>query len=240
MKEQGAPNDRHLSRAIQASIENGYRLLEESDDLEFRKPPATRYFMAMIAQEEFAKAFLLYLVKDGIAPFNPGVRRALNDHKCKQLISMIMDYMIMHWDEIEELKAAIQSDYEHGDRLPNDVGSALEILCYEKIETWTGRNWVWGEDPAYDRAALEVADGAKDRRKQDALYVRIGRTGQVASTPDAISEDETKAELSRAGRYGAFVQSLQDGQNPEIRFDRSRFERILTALSMLFRTTSSA
>ena len=240
MTELPTPTDGHLSKAIQASIENGYRLLEESDDLEFREPSATRYFMAMIAQEEFAKAFLLYLVKEEIAPFNPGVRRALNDHKCKQLISMIMDYMIMHWDEIEELKSAIQSDYEHGDRLPNDVGSALEILCYEKIETWTGRNWVWGEDPAYDRVALEVADGAKDRRKQDALYVRIGRTGQVASTPNAIAGDETKAELSRAGRYGAFVQSLQDGQNVEVRFDRRRFERILTALSMLFRTTPKA
>ncbi len=228
------PKDQDLIGAIKASIDNGYRLLEEGDDLEFRIPSATLYYMAMIAQEEFAKAFLLYLVKERIAPFNAGVRRALNDHSCKQLTGMIMDYMIMHWDEIEELQAAIRSDYEHGDRLPNEVGSALEILCYEKIENWTGRNWVWGEDPAYDQSALRVAEGSVDRRKQDALYVRIGRTGQVASTPGAITCSETAAEISRAGRYGRFAQSI-DGGSDGGSFDQRRFERVMAALSELFR-----
>lgn len=228
-----SPKDVDLVRAVKASIDNGYRLLEETDDLEFRSPPATRYFMAMIAQEEFAKAFLLYLVKERIAPFNAGVRRALNDHSCKQLTGMIMDYMIMHWDEIEELQAAIRSDYEHGDRLPNEVGSALEILCYEKIENWTGRNWVWGEAPAYDQNALRVAEGSKDRRKQDALYVRIGRTGQVASTPGTITDSETEAEISRAGRYGQFAQSI-DGRRSGS-FDQRRFDRVMAALAELFR-----
>lgn len=238
MIEQRTPKIGDLAKAISASLDNGFRLLEETDDLEFRTPSATRYFMAMIAQEEFAKAFLLYLIKERIAPFNTGVRRALNDHRCKQLTGMIMDYMIMHWEDIDDLKAAIELDVEHGDRLPNDVGSALEILCYEKIETWTGRTWVWAEDPGYNAVAQKVADGAKDRRKQDALYVRTGGMGQVASTPATITDSETEAELSRAGRYGHFVRSLEDVDNPEGRFEKSRFDRILTALSALFRTTS--
>jgi hypothetical protein len=49
-----------LLRTIHACIENGERLLEETFDLEFRKPPSSRYFLVMIAQEEFAKAFILY------------------------------------------------------------------------------------------------------------------------------------------------------------------------------------
>ena len=40
---------------------NGRRLLDETELLEFEKLPATRYYLSMIAQEEAAKAFLLYL-----------------------------------------------------------------------------------------------------------------------------------------------------------------------------------
>lgn len=96
----------------------------------------------MIAQEEFAKAFILFLVKERIVLFNAPIRRAINDHTCKQLVGMIMDYIIMHWDDLEELRAAIRIDYDLGDRLPNDIGSAMELLRYEKIGRWESKKLV--------------------------------------------------------------------------------------------------
>ena len=198
---------------IQACVTNGERLLHETYDLEFRTPPSSQFFLAMIAQEEFAKAFMLYLVKEGIVPFTPSVLRATNDHACKQLVGMIMDYMIMHWDDIDDLDAAISRDGELGDKMPEDVGSAMELLRYEKIGRWAAQHCMsWNRDSTYDRTARQIAEGKKDRRKQDALYIRIDSDGQVCSTPQTISEGETRTELgpvdkpvlapARPGRLG--------------------------------------
>ena len=132
-----------LLRSIQACIKNGERLLEEAYDLEFRDPPSSRFFLIMIAQEEFAKAFILHLVKESAIPFTSEVLRAIKDHACKHLVGMIMDYVIMHWDELDEAQAMIRRDLDLGDKLPDDVGSAMELLRYEKIGRWESNNWVW-------------------------------------------------------------------------------------------------
>ncbi|MFC6491599.1 AbiV family abortive infection protein [Ancylobacter dichloromethanicus] len=228
-----------LHRAIRASIDNAWRLHEETYDLEFRTPCATRYVLLIIAQEEAAKAFLLYLISEEIVPLTAAVRRAINDHACKHLVGMIMDYMIMHWEEIEELNAIINRDFELGNNLPNDVGSALEILRYEKIGRWTVNNWVWAEDPAYDREALKLADGKRDRRKQDALYVRIGADGQLASTPAVITQTEVATELERASRYINFAEALTTAEERH-GFNKDRFEKVMAALKLLFKPNEGA
>ena len=43
---------------MQICLANGERLLEETNYLDYGKPPASRFFLTMIAQEEFAKAFI--------------------------------------------------------------------------------------------------------------------------------------------------------------------------------------
>ena len=221
-----------LLTAIDACLENGQRLLDETYDLEFRDPSATRLFLIMIAQEEFAKAFILFLAKEGIAHLNPAVLRAIKDHTCKQLVGMIMDYIIMHWDEVEEMEELVRRDCELGERLPNDVGSAMDILRYEKIGRWENCNWVWAEDPQYDRTALRISKGHKDRRKQDALYVRVDRNGRVCSTPKLIHEEEVQAELARAGRFKMLLASMVDGTA-----DSARYDKAMSALRMLFQAS---
>jgi AbiV family abortive infection protein len=223
------PSKSALLKAVQACVENAERLLEETYDLEFRKPPSSRFFLIMIAQEELAKAFILFLVRQDILRFSPPVLRAINDHACKQLVGMILDYMIMHWDDVEELKVAIRNDSDLGDKLPNDVGSAMLLLRYEKIGRWEANNWILAEDPMYDISALRIAKGKKDLRKQDALYVRIGRDGGVCSTPQLINEDETCDELERAKRYRDFLGSCLDGKASS-----HRYEKAMAALKLLF------
>ncbi len=224
-----APSKSALLKAIQACIENAERLLEETYDLEFRKPPSSRFFLIMIAQEELAKAFILFLIREDILLFSPPVLRAINDHACKQLVCLIMDYMIMYWDDIEELKVAISNDYDLGDQLPNDVGSAMELLRYEKIGRWGTNNLVSVEYPKYETSALRIADGRKDRRKQDALYVRIGRDGGVCNTPHSINDDETCDELERVKRYRDFIGSCLDGKASSYRYDKA-----MAVLKILF------
>jgi len=159
----------------------------------------------MIAQEEFAKAFMPLLIRDEIIPFSTPILRAMNDHACKQLVGLIMDYVIMHWDEIDDLKAMIAAGSEMGEKFLADVGSALELLRYEKIGRWEGKNWYWDEDPNYERTALGIAKGKQDLRKQDALYARIGKDGRVASLPDQFTEQDAKVEIEKANRYGQLM-----------------------------------
>jgi hypothetical protein len=223
------PGPETLLTTIKACLQNGDRFMEETYDLEFRDPPASRYFIVMIAQEEFAKAFIIYLIREGAMPFTLSVLRAINDHVCKQLIGIVMDYMIMHWDELDEMRALIAKDFAAGDGLPNDVGSAIEILRYERIGRWESGSWVWAEDPEYDPSALAVANGKRDRRKQDSLYVRIGRDGRVCSMPTTITEQETEEELERARRYRRFMNSLlEEGERSE------RFRKAMTAIKLIF------
>jgi AbiV family abortive infection protein len=216
-----APANDELLNSILSCVENGQRLIDEGYDLEFRQPPSSRYFLTMIAQEEFAKAFILFLVREGIAHLNPAVLRAMKDHSCKQLVGMIMDYVIMHWDEVEELEALVRKDSSLGDRLPNDVRSAMELLRFEKIGRWESNNWVWDEEPDYERSALSVYKGQKDRRKQDALYVRIDRNGRVCSTPTVITEDESRAEFERAKRFKRLIDAMVKGEESSRRYDRA-------------------
>jgi hypothetical protein len=88
---------------------------------------------------------------------------------------------------------------------------------------------VWSEDPNYDRSAHRIADGKKDSHKQDALYVRIGRDGRAASTPDVITGQETQDELARAARYYRLLESLLRGEEQIYRYDKT-----MSALKQLF------
>jgi hypothetical protein len=217
-------------------MENGERLLDDSFWLEYPKPPSSRFFLIMIAQEEFAKAFILHLIKEGAVLFTPPVLRAINDHVCKQLIGMIMDYIVVPPPSIHELEAAIQREVELGDLLPDDVGSALELLHYEKIQRWQGIHTVWMEHPNYDPTARRIAEGKKDHHKQDALYVRVGRDGRVCSTPWIITEEETARELERARDYRYFVKSLLNGER---RFG-GHYEKAVTWIKLLFTRNSAS
>jgi hypothetical protein len=223
------PTYRVLTASAEKCLANGARLLDETCDLEFRDVSATRFYMAMIAQEEFAKAFMLLLVRDDVVPFSRPVLRAMNDHSCKQLVGIIMDYVIMHWDDLDEIKTMIAAEVEFGDRFPDDVGSALEMLRYEKIGRWEGGVWCWAEDPNYDRGTQDVSDGKRDRLKQDALYVRIGKDGHAVSVPDRISITETKIEEDRAVRYKGLIGSALQGGTPPF-----RYEKTIKALRALF------
>ncbi|WP_454060830.1 hypothetical protein [Candidatus Nitrospira salsa] len=220
--------DRFLDSAKKCCT-NSRRLLNEAERLEFEEVPATRHYLSIIAQEESAKAFLLYLVGITVLPWTPFLRRAVRDHHCKQLVGLILDYLS---PDTEEFLRRIDAWRERGQppSLPNSVGDAINILRHEKIGKWESTNWWWTEEPDYDHTALNVAEGKRDREKQRSLYVELGQNGQVASTPDQITEGKANDEFERARRIEICVTTLTEKSSNSI-WD---YERVENCFQVLF------
>jgi len=129
-----------------------------------------------------------------------------------------MDYLTPDIDEFITRCNAVVFKKELS-LIPRKVADALNILRYEKIGRWVSRSWVWAEEPDYDHDALAIAEGKKDRLKQDALYVRLGKDGFVASTP--LSHGATLAdEMEKAERFRLLVERLLEGaENPGLDWD---------------------
>lgn len=169
------------------------------------------YALSILAQEEFAKAFLLHLIGEHVIPWNTEVQRSLRDHSCKHLLVLIMDWL---QPPIEEFLAKLKEPFNKQEEpsFPSHVASALNIYRHEKIRRWKSQNWCWLEDPDYDSGAQKVGDGHVDRLKQDALYVRISKTGEIASLPSTVPNDEVEKEFEKAKRLGDLVGRLNEGE----------------------------
>jgi AbiV family abortive infection protein len=221
------PRKEVLTRSIQACIENGERLIEDADHMDYREAGCTKLVLSMLAQEELAKAFLLYLVREDIVPWSPELLRAMRDHACKHLVGVIMEYIRPDWETTEELKRIIAADYELGGRLPPRVASAVNILRHEKMRRWESAYWFWMEDPEYEPSVLRIAKGARDRTKQEALYVGLGRDGGITSVPTEVTAASADAEYALAQRYRWTIRSLLE-HGPPLFFEK--VEEILRAL----------
>lgn len=229
----------HFIEAADACFSNGERLLYDADYVHHVDQPAgTSFALATIAQEEFAKAFLLWLAFRGVITWNSFVCRATRDHTCKQLLGLVMQHLNPERDEefrrhegwlaehIEHtnLLVAYRSSTDKTERdriwkrieeigekhnsLPSSVTDAIFILRHEKIGRWESSRWVWEEEPVYDPLAKSLADGKLDREKQDALYVRLGRDGHIAKTPAQVKYEDAKAAMQIADRMRYFVKYM--------------------------------
>lgn len=215
-----SPSREVLAETIRACISNGDKLRDESYDLEFREPPSLQLYVLLVAQEEFAKAFLLLLIRDGVISFGRPLLRAINDHACKHLVGVIMDYVIMHWDTVDEARKLIAADLALGDRLPDSIESTIMLLRFEKIGRWESPNWNWQEPPTYERGAKNIAEGRADRRRQDALYVRIGGDGRVCPSP-VVTQEQIDQEKKRLNGFRYLVDSLSNGGEASYRYEKT-------------------
>ena len=79
--------------------------------------------------------------------------------------------------------------------LPPDVATAMNIYRHELIERIGKRHPERYTD--WKGRARKLADGQRDRRKQAALYVRVGDDGSLSSEPS----ESQHAYQRRAGSY---------------------------------------
>lgn len=221
-----------LRHAIEACLDNGERLLSDALMLEFSKPPATAFALVIIAQEEFAKAFLLTLVYKRVIEWNELIWRTTRDHTCKQLLATVMDYLNPDFDEfIARIKAPPE---KAKGALPSHIADALNIFRHEKIGRWHSRNWFWVDPPNYDQKAKKVSKGQIDRLKQDQLYVDIGRSGSVIPKT-VVSQKQFEDEKDRAERLCSLVRGMvEDEKTPYL-----EYEEVTDAFRMLFESMTS-
>lgn len=224
------PSSTVLQESITATTKNGETLLEDAKLLFDWDRFATAFALAVLAQEEFAKAFLLQLVADGALPWVREVQRSMVRHECKHLLALIMEWLpswnaagLMEqpkrrtaWHEkkmawlqrsIDRYKrSGITSDPDDPEPVqpevlfPTDVATALNIYRHEQIERLRGG--CPRRDPSGSTGrARKAADGYLDRRKQTAMYVHITSSGRVGLHPGVVTREEAADAIVRADRY---------------------------------------
>lgn len=182
------PRRQDVQASIEACLENGARLLGDALCLEFEDLGGTRFMISLLAQEEYAKAFLLYCVLDEIIPWDDCLRRVMRHHSCKHLVAIAMEYVDPEWETVEELCSIINAEYDLNGAFPPRVSSALNILYHEKIRS---RNFEYDDGDNYEPDVVKIAKGELDRKKQDA-------------------REQAAEEYKRAGRYASIVRRLID------------------------------
>jgi len=180
---------------IDACIENGKRLLEDSEYLYNFDRFSTANALAILSQEEFAKAYIVKLVQDGAIPWCDEILRATRDHHCKQLMSIIMEYLFTPWEDKNKLLERDKKIKENIQDflLPRKVADALNIFCHEKVGRWKSSSWCWAEDPKYDKGAKKVWEGKIEKIKQDSIYVSISKEGKISKIPKDDREATKKS-----------------------------------------------
>jgi len=226
----------NVKTAIQGCLRNGRRLVEDGELLrDFDRHP-TAFAVAILAQEEFAKAFILVLVSESVLPWTPEMRKLLRSHDAKHLVGILVEWLGPPWEE-EHRRLMAWSERAHPSsvakqvpskpELPRDVAVALNILRHEKIERIrTGYAWPHPEDKGFSR---KIAEGSRDRAKQRALYVGVAQTGWLESLPTKVTREEATAEVKRARQYGEFADAAFGGR--VLSFDEYRlFKEVARAV----------
>ncbi len=183
-----------FTKAIEACNENGKRLCYDAESC-WSSPAGVA--LAILAQEEYAKAFILNLVNEGIIPWSQGVQLSIRNHECKHLFVLIMDYLASIDEPIGEWEKRLKSGEQV--QIPSHVRDAINIYRHEKVGRWEeGGAPCWDEDPNWHKIPKRIGMNKKvDRKKQDSLYVQISKDGEVVKVPNADEKDVEK-ELKRA------------------------------------------
>jgi AbiV family abortive infection protein len=223
------PKAEALEESITVTIENGKKLLEDAELLFGWDRFSTALALSVLAQEEFAKAFLLKLVSDDALPWLPEIQRSMTRHQSKHLLGIVMEWIPpIDWDKMteqiernrekhQEKMAWFQrriDRYNHGNFLPDpndpepvepdvtfptEVAAALNIFRHEEIERF--RSGSLRKDPEWAKGkARKIADGTLDHKKQSALYVAITKTGKIGLHPALITRAEALEAIELAKR----------------------------------------
>jgi AbiV family abortive infection protein len=189
-----------FSRTSSACYENGKKLLEDAKLLFEWDRFSTALALSILAQEEFAKTFLLTLVEDDALPWLQEIQQSMAKHRCKHLLAIVMEWLppfdgnlVMeqirrngerHKQWMAWSNRRLQR-YRQGNRspdpndpepveeafyFPDDVAAALNIYRHEEIERIRSGH-PWKDEDWATGKARKIADGSLDRKKQSGFYV---------------------------------------------------------------------
>jgi len=208
-----------LSQSIKTCAESGERLLEDAEHLHDFERYASAYGLAKLAQEEFAKGFILKLVKDGALKWTNEVRRSLNHHVSKQLMLIIVEFLN---PSTEDFLIAIKN--KTLSERPKKVSDAINIYIHEVLRRWKSSNWQWAEEPKYDKKAKLIFNGKEEKIKQSAFYVKISKNGEAIDSSVSFNKKVVEEEIEKAKRYSCVIDK---------NFNDLRYKEIVEILKML-------
>jgi AbiV family abortive infection protein len=200
--------------ALKAVVANAARLYEDAKTLEEWERFPTAYALAVLAQEEYGKAFIVHLVADHRVAWTAELEKATRSHVCKQLVALVLEY-VGRKDFFELLEEPDR--FRGASSLPAYVLNAIEIVVHEYVRSWTRADWTEGLN--VDPVANRIARGVLDRGKQTGFYVHLAPDGQIRRNPEMISAGRCREEVARTHRVSdAFY--LGDGKaHPAASFD---------------------
>jgi AbiV family abortive infection protein len=212
--------------AIRACVANGKRLLDDAEWLRDSDRNPTTLALTILAEEEFAKAFLLYLLQERVIPSTPEVWRSLRDHYCKHLLTIVMEYL--HVGDGSVIPR-FDAQYDPERRLPREVASAVNLLRFERIGRWESPHSEILEPEHYDRATKQLPIKI-DRAKQGAIYVEISREGRVVNSPASVTAEQMKSEQEKCSHLLDLALQIEAGY---VLLDRD-FARLKEAFNLVF------
>jgi AbiV family abortive infection protein len=203
-------SDGKYQQALRECVRNGCSLLEDAEYLRDWEKHGTAYAIAILAEEEFSKAFLLYLIQDNVIPWTPEIRRAIRNHECKHLLSILMDHLAEKgeywWSQTIDQRINAPDE-----PLPGRLVAAINLFRHDKIGRFHSPSWDVLEPGDYDSATKKISEGSVDRAKQSAIYVNIASDGTTLTTPRAVSAAQSAAEIERAKRIKELATDMEHG-----------------------------
>jgi len=204
MIENGKNEGLKIANAIRICLQNADRLLHDcqyiNEDYSLIK------YLSIIAQEEIAKAFIIFMIKENVLTWAEA-KIILRDHKSKQLLALIIDYLEPVLDEWR--KRYSLANIGKTPNLPSDIVDAVNVIAKEKIKRIKRDDWIY-DDKEIDSNVERLADGIFDIEKQNSLYVNINEDFTVLNDPRKTTEQSANVELKRAIRMKSII-SISDG-----------------------------
>jgi len=170
-----------LIASAQACFANASALLEDARLLVAKQRFATGYAVAILAQEEFAKSFILCTCASQ-PRWDIEVWKALHRHGPKQALVEVMDYYVNWFVNHNSFALRLNANA----LIPAPVTHMPEPA---QLASWLSKV----------RGSV-IDKGSVDRSKQDALYVAIGKNGKVSSAPSCTKEHAT-SQLQKATTF---------------------------------------
>lgn len=176
---------------------NAGRLFEDAKHLEEWERFPTAYALSILAREEYGKAFLLHLAVEQAVPWSDGLDRALRNHRCKQLVALVMEFL-QRKDFLEFLEDPDR--FRGASTLPEHVLDAIHVVVHEHIRELSREDWLDDAARKVHPIANRIARGVLDREKQTGLYVHVGSDGKVRKSPTMVTAERCKSEIARTQR----------------------------------------
>jgi len=130
-----------------------------------------------------------------------------------------------------DIKDTLTTPSRGSSTFPPHVADALNIIRHQKVPREGVPSWLWDAESPCDPETKRIAYGSIDRQKQNALYVGVGNTGQVTSTPLDITEKEAIVEFEKTEQLSKILH--RSGKNVEP-IKTIEYSKVFDAFRLLF------